>query len=250
MRRRKPSNNNDFELGWRQRFSQYARVRDDDAGIAGWTQTGLETRVRNFGGIWEPSKSGIHWLDAGCGAGTYSRYMVSMGKQVVGLDYCFPAVKKAATRSSAGSYWAVADVKRLPVATGSFDGAICFGVTQALSTSRDVSRELANAVRPGGEVWIDALNLTCLPHLLGHVKRFILRRNMHLRYEWPWRLRGAMADAGIENMETFWIPILPYRVHRYQWVFETRIARWVLQKIPLLGALVSHGFIVKGYRGQ
>jgi len=244
------SKSSNFERSWKKRFGQYAEARDDDAGIAGWTQSGLETRVRNFDALWAPSAEARSWLDAGCGAGTYSRFMSDKGKQVVGLDYCYPAVKKALKRSPDSAVWGVADVRRLPVAGGSFDGAICFGVTQALSTSSEVSQELAAAVKPGGEIWIDALNSACLPHLVGRVKRKLLQRDMHLRYESPRQLRRAMADAGIVKLKRYWIPILPYRFCRYQWFFETRGVRWLLHTLPILGALLSHGFVIKGYRQQ
>ncbi len=244
------SKSSNFERSWKKRFGQYADARDDDAGIAGWSQSGLETRVRNFDALWASPTEARSWLDAGCGAGTYSRFMAGKGKQVVGLDYCYPAVKKAVNRSLEGVVWGVADVKQLPVATGSFDGAICFGVTQALSDSSEVSRELATAVKPGGEVWIDALNSACLPHLIGRAKRALLRQDMHLRYESPRQLRRAMADAGLVKLTRYWIPILPYRFHRYQWFFETRGMHWLLHAFPLLGSLISHGFVVKGYRKQ
>ncbi len=244
------SKSSNFERSWKKRFGQYADARDDDAGIAGWTQSGLETRVRNFDALWTPSAEARVWLDAGCGAGTYSRFMVSKGRQVIGLDYCYNAVKKAVDRSSNGVVWGVADVKQLPIAEGSFDGAICFGVTQALSASSGVSRELAAVVKPGGEIWIDALNSACLPHLVGQVKRKLLQRDMHLRYESPRQLRRAMADAGIVKLKRYWIPILPYRFHRYQWVFETKGVRWLLHTLPMFGALLSHGFVIKGYRQQ
>lgn len=244
------SKGSSFERGWKKRFGQYADARDDDAGIAGWTQSGLETRVRNFDALWAPMTEARSWLDAGCGAGTYSRFMVGKGKQVVGLDYCFPAVKKALSRSSDGVVWGVADVTRLPIVNGSFDGVICFGVTQALSTSNEVSRELAAAVKPGGEIWIDALNSICLPHLIGRLKRKLLQRDMHLRYESPRQLRRAMEDAGIVKLKRYWIPILPYRFCRYQWFFETQGMRWLLHSVPMLGALLSHGFVIKGYRQQ
>jgi len=250
MSREDPSKDSSFERSWKKRFGQYADARDDDAGIAGWTRSGLETRVRNFDALWTPMTEARSWLDAGCGAGTYSRFMAGRGKQVVGLDYCYPAVKKAVDRSHDGVVWGVADVKQLPVATGSFDGAICFGVTQALSNSNEVSRELTAAVKPGGEVWIDALNSACLPHLVGRVKRTLLQQDMHLRYESPRQLHRAMADAGLVKLRRYWIPILPYRFHRYQWVFETRGMRWLLHALPLLGSLLSHGFVIKGYRKQ
>ena len=250
MPKKQKHHNNNFETNWKQRFRQYAGASDDDAGIAGWSQTGLEARLRNFAALWVPVPEPGLWLDAGCGAGTYSRFMASEGMQVVGFDYCFPAVKKALERSQSGTKWGVADVKHLPVKAESFDGALCFGVTQALSDSHGVSSELCAAVRPGGEVWIDALNSGCLPHLIGCFKRKLLGRDMHLRYESPRQLRQAMSSAGIVGLKRYWIPILPGRFQRYQWLFETKGVRWTFYFLPPLASLLSHAFVIKGYRKQ
>ena len=38
-----------FESKWRERFEEFAELRDDDAGIAGWSPSGLETRFRSSG---------------------------------------------------------------------------------------------------------------------------------------------------------------------------------------------------------
>lgn len=67
------------------------------------------------------------WLDAGCGAGTYGRFLLGRGLQVVAMDYSAPTILMARERSEAVILWCVADVNQLPVRPGSFDGAICFG---------------------------------------------------------------------------------------------------------------------------
>ena len=73
--RDRQTTNDTFETAWRSRFEEFASIRDDDAGIAGWSPAGLDARMRRFTGLWRPSREGLRWLDAGCGAGTYTRYL-------------------------------------------------------------------------------------------------------------------------------------------------------------------------------
>lgn len=248
MSSKKKNTKVDFEFEWRNRFNQFAGTHDDDAGIAGWSQTGLETRVRNFSTLWESPHVGSLWLDAGCGAGTYSRFLQSKGMQLVALDYCLAAVEKAKERSPDNIYWGVADVNQLPLKPGTFDGVMCFGVTQALSDSESVTRELARVVKPGGEVWIDGLNSWCLLHIFGNIKRILTGRDMHLRYEAPHDLCDTMKSVGFNGMKRYWIPILPYRLQRFQWMLETRVVRWLLHTVPPIGALLSHSFVIKAQK--
>ena len=87
-----------FEKLWRKRFENFAAQAEDDAGIAGWSPTGLDARLRKFKEIWysnDQFSSKKKWLDAGCGAGTYSRFIVKQGGEVVGLDYSLPSLQKA-----------------------------------------------------------------------------------------------------------------------------------------------------------
>ncbi len=79
-----------FEKKWKERFENFAINAHDDAGIAGWSPTGLDTRLRQFIDIWENSILEKNtWLDAGCGAGTYSRFMTSQGSDVIGTRLLF-----------------------------------------------------------------------------------------------------------------------------------------------------------------
>jgi ubiquinone/menaquinone biosynthesis C-methylase UbiE len=233
-----------FEDSWRSRFKEFAEDRDDDAGIAGWSRTGLDARVRRFVGLWKAPAVGGQWLDAGCGAGTYSRILSRHGISVIGADYSFPTLLKAKRRSADPIAYAVTDVRYLPFRNDSFDGALCFGVTQALARSDEAVRALASVVRPGGQVWIDALNRACLVHVLAALRRGINGQPMHLRYESPAALKRLMRAHGLERVRLHWLPILPARLQRFQGWLETPPARWVFRFVPCVGLLVSHSFIV------
>jgi|SRR5579872_425540 len=237
-----------FERGWQKRFRGFAEAKDDDAGIAGWSANGLACRLRSFSRLWRRGAGDTVWLDAGSGAGTYSRFLVSNQVQVLALDYSLPTVQKGRKRSGPGIRWVLGDITRLPLAPGRFDGALCFGVLQALARSDDAVSELARSVKLGGEVWIDALNAWCLPQLLERLRRTGRGAPMHLRYEYPRRLRRIMRQQGLKSIRLYWIPILPQQFSRFQPLLEIAPVRWILRWVPLMGTLLSHAFIVRGRR--
>ncbi len=234
-----------FEARWRERFREFAELHDDDAGIAGWSKTGLAARLRRFAGLSKASRPRGRWLDAGCGAGTYTRLLHESGHEVVGVDYLLVTVQKAWSRDHCGAQYIVGDVNALPFAEASFDGVLCFGVLQALAESGPALRELARTVRPGGELWIDALNVRCLVHAAELLKRKIKGRPIHLRYEAPSRVRKSIEALGFDNVRVHWLPILPGSWPRLQWLIETAVGRWMLRALPFVGLLGSHSFIVQ-----
>lgn len=236
-----------FEERWRKRFIEFAG-NDDDAGIAGWSESGLRARFHNFQSVWPGDRDDALWLDVGCGAGTYSRWLADRHIRVIGMDYSYPTVNKAKVRGRPGSLWAVADVNRLPVSDGSFDGVLCFGVVQALAGSTQAARELTRVVKTGGQVWVDALNGWCLPTVWNRIARRVKGKPAHLRYESPKRLRRLLRDVGCESVRIHWVPILPQRLQRYQWLVETASVRRFMRLVPLAGALFSHAFVLEGRR--
>lgn len=239
-----------FENEWKKRFESFAQGSDDDAGIAGWSSTGLEARLRYFKYIWRISTHNKNiWLDAGCGAGTYSRFLSGEGVEVIGLDYSLPSLQKAVSKESKQSIlWCVADVTKLPTKPSIFDGAMCFGVTQALENSSAVVQNLTLTVKCGGQVWVDALNGYCIPNLLVRFFRWMKRRPMHLRYESYREIYTLMENNGLTNIRLYWLPILPAKLSRFQWVVETHFAKWLFRYIPFLGLFFSHAFILCGER--
>lgn len=238
-----------FEQRWRRRFVERGMRLDDDAGIAGWSQTGLATRVRQFRTLWleHPGTVG-YWVDVGCGAGTYTRLLHEQGYSVVGLDYSAPSLHKARERSPAGIPWAAADIRKIPLPDNYAQGVLCFGVMQALDDSREALQELARIVKPGGEVWIDALNLRCLPTRLSEWRRKRQGKSPHLRYETVEDFREAARNVGFNVSAVEWLPILPGRLSRFQGLLEARPVRAVLKRMPWLGALISHSFVLRAAR--
>jgi SAM-dependent methyltransferase len=236
-----------FEDEWRERFSEFAEERDDDAGIAGWSATGLAARVRHFRALWRPRAAGL-WLDAGCGAGTYMRVLAGQGQQVVGADYSWPTLKKCSTALSTTGPVLVADVRRLPFASATFDGVLCLGVVQALADSRPAVIELSRLLAPDGELWMDGLNAASLVHIIERACLRLRGKRGHLRHESPAALRRLLVEQGLVDVRLHWMPIAPGRFPGLQRMFESRAFRVLLAVLPPLGALVSHAFIVRGRR--
>jgi SAM-dependent methyltransferase len=235
----------DFEAAWRRRFQEFAEEHESDAGIAGWSEAGLQARLHGFLRSWRPETPGALWLDAGCGAGTYARAMAAAGQRVIGLDYSLPSLLKARRRSQDGSIlWLAADVTRLPLASNRFDGAICLGVLQALSDPERAIRELARVVRPGGEVRVDALNAHCIPNLLKGLIGAVRGRETRLRFDSPRKLKQTFRSNGFQRVRILWIPILPGRFRALQRVVESGIARTLFAGLPWLGSALSHAYVV------
>jgi SAM-dependent methyltransferase len=238
----------DFHARWKSRFEEFANLRDDDAGIAGWTTSGLQTRFRNFRRLWKCDRRDTLWLDIGCGAGTYTRFLNDEGLRVIGIDYSLPALIKARARSTPDIEWVAGDVTRLPVQAGSLDGALCFGVLQAIPDSRLALRSIAQALKTSGKLWIDVLNARCLPNRIEVLRRRKAGKPMHLRYETAEAFRKALSGCGFDVIALHWIPILPARLVRLQPLAESRAARLLFRFFPLLSAWVSHSILVEARR--
>jgi hypothetical protein len=71
-------------------------------------------------------------------------------------------------------------------------------------------------------------------------------RPVHLRYESATTISRLFQTQGLSNICLLWLPIMPAPLARFQWLLETRAARWLFRRAPLLGMLLSHSFVVVG----
>jgi SAM-dependent methyltransferase len=233
-----------FEEGWRRRFIERGSRFDDDAAIAGWTDAGLAARMRNFSREWRGDAPGAFWVDAGCGAGSYTRHLAASGLRVIGLDYSLPSVQKARERSPRDIVWAVSDVRRLPLRPASADGVMCFGVLQALDEPEPAIAELMATVRAGGQIWIDHLNAVCLPTLLRRMLARIRGRELGLRYHRAADLVELLRRHGAVDIQIRRVPILPSALARFQPLVESPVCRALLRALGPLGSPLAHAVLI------
>ena len=245
-----PTGRTQFEQQWHERFVEFATLREDDAGIAGWSPSGLETRFRFFRRLWRPAAPGARYIDVGCGAATYTRWLAEQGVHMVGLDYSHPTLIKARARTPADIPLYAGDASRLPFPDETFDGALCFGLLQAVSDSAGVVRELARVLKPGGELWIDALNGAGVAARVEQARLRLRGKDVHLRYEFRRRLASVLREAGFVDLAAHWLPIVPSRMQPLQPLLESRGARYAMTHFPWAGMLLSHSFIVHARRAS
>lgn len=237
-----------FEERWRSRFVQRGTHFADEAAIAGWSRAGLDARFKRFLDLWPGDAPGSLWVDAGCGAGTYARHLLDGGLRVVALDYSSPSLAKARQRAGGRGLWVAGDLGRLPLRSGVADGVLCFGVMQTLERPGPALESLFSVLRPGGVLWVDALNRWCLPNALVTLKRWLLREPQHLRYDGPRALRRQVIEAGASGVALHWLPLMPASLARGRWLLEHPALRWAFRHIPLMGLLLSHSFVLVAYR--
>ncbi|HOX90085.1 MAG TPA: class I SAM-dependent methyltransferase [Burkholderiaceae bacterium] len=235
-----------FEETWRRRFESFGAKADDDAGIAGWSANGLATRLRAFERAFGAARlDGQTWIDVGCGAGTYSRWLAARGARVIGLDYSQPSLAKAARfPANAPIAFAVADATRLPLPAGCAHGVLLFGVLQALSSPGGALAELHRVLRPGGALWLDALNADSAAARALAARERAKGEPPRLRHDAPDELLAAVSAAGFEHAALTWVPIAPGRTAAAQPLLELAPVRGVVQGIAPLGRTLAHSLLV------
>jgi SAM-dependent methyltransferase len=90
-------------------------------------------------------------LDAACGTGRHTAFLVERGHDVTGLD-ATPAMLDLAKERVPEARFVRGDLRRMPFASDSFDAVLCALALTHLPTLQPALGELARVVRPGGDV--------------------------------------------------------------------------------------------------
>lgn len=140
-----------FERGYAQRWglaSLTERVRAEAAGL--WTLLRLSP--------------GAGIVDIGCGHGRHTVAFAERGGGVIGIDASAALLHRAreiAADHAAPVTWVRADMRQLPLRSGSIDAAIimdAFGFFETDEENDAVLREAARVVRPGGGIGMKVVN--------------------------------------------------------------------------------------------
>jgi SAM-dependent methyltransferase len=106
---------------------------------------------------WDPEGvRGRTVLDVGCGSGRFAEVALSLGAQVVAVDY---SLAVEACQANLGDHPRLdvvqADVYRLPFAPESFDFVYCLGVLQHTPDVTKAFMTLPRQLKPGGRLAVD-----------------------------------------------------------------------------------------------
>src|SRR5262245_31591266 len=139
-------------------------------------------------------------LDAACGNGRYSRFLLRHADpdaRLAAFDLSPRMLERARKRvASDRAGYAVADLTRLPYADGGFDAVVCGWVIEHLPDPRPGLRELARVLRPGGKLLLLATEDT--------VTGAMCSRLWHCRTYNREELRRVCGECGLRWERELW----------------------------------------------
>jgi ubiquinone/menaquinone biosynthesis C-methylase UbiE len=195
-------------------FNEYRSfIRDHYDGVAGalTAVTGLLTGHEALAGrLIRPDGFDVRGckriLDAACGNGRYSRFLLRRADPdavLTSFDLSHRMLLRARERlhSDRVSH-AVADLTRLPYADGGFDAVVCGWVLEHLPDPRSGLRELARVLAPGGKLLLLCTEDTFTGRWCG--------RMWHCRTYKRDELRKACGECGLRWERELWFS----RLHR------------------------------------
>jgi ubiquinone/menaquinone biosynthesis C-methylase UbiE len=98
-------------------------------------------------------------LDVGCGTGIFTESYLQQGARVTGVDLSLEMLRYGVRKPGLGGMLpAVADMRRLPFADGSFDKTVSITAIEFVADGRRAVQELLRVTRKGGRLVIATLN--------------------------------------------------------------------------------------------
>jgi ubiquinone/menaquinone biosynthesis C-methylase UbiE len=147
-------------------------------------------------------------LDAGCGNGRYSKFLLSEADAdalITGFDYSRQMLQRARKRLRSERVTQVAaDLTRLPYPDACFDAIVCGWVLEHLPDPKSGLRELARVLRPGGKLLLLATEDTFTGAMCS--------RLWHCRTYNRQELRKVAEDCGLHWARELWFSKLHERL--------------------------------------
>ena len=133
----------------------YADLYDDDSPVGYLLSTRLKRVIEMLGDV-----RGSRVLDAGCGPGMTSDYVLKNGSEFFGIDLSESMLKICRERSICpeSMHLAIADIATLPFPDSSFDTILCLGALEYVETIKRALRELSRLLKKDGIVIISMQN--------------------------------------------------------------------------------------------
>lgn len=182
--------------------------------------------------------AGARVLDLACGAGRHLQRLRAAGLRAVGIDLSAPLLGAARARPGVDGSLIRADMRRLPFATGTFDGLVnfftSFGYFLTPEEDIEVLREIRRVLRPGAPFLMDYLHAAWVidrldPESVGEIDGTPVRQTRwvegdqvfkrieiggtagrapevyheRVRLYSPEALRGLLREQGLETTNTF-----------------------------------------------
>jgi SAM-dependent methyltransferase len=232
-----------FEDEWRARFERFARAHDSEAGISGWSESGLERRVHLFRSLVPAASPGPPpvALELGCGAGTYVRILAGLGYRAIGLDYSLPSLGRALTADPGrkGHYLA-GDAYALPGRPGEVDLVVSIGVLQALSRPEQALAEMARVLRPGGTLLLEALNRRSLAARALRLHARLRRLPPRVLTHDPEAVTRWLNAQGFAVQAQIPLCLPPRRLPALGHALDSAPVRRAVRSFPMVGGALAH----------
>ncbi len=104
-------------------------------------------------------EAGLSALDAGCGTGVFSEFLVRAGMDVTGFDESPEMLGIASKKKSLKTVRMVrGDINKLPFDSDCFDRVLCAFVIEFIPDAKQVISELKRVLKPGGILVVATLN--------------------------------------------------------------------------------------------
>lgn len=224
-----------YEKNW----NSYAELVHDRKASRKWS-TPRQVRRSHFDEFFRVD-AGDLVLDAGCGHGDYSQWLLERGSKVFAFDYAPAMVSSTANRLSELGLEPedvrLADVTDIPYPDEMFDAVLCLAVLDHLSDERaiEATRELARVAKPGARVYLNVPMRRAYGWRSGHrlMQMFGLFPRGKTRWYLPEELRLVALAAGLEPNRTLGLWALP----PFSGIYTSDIRRLTIFPPPIARSL-------------